>query len=165
LFKIIGIAAVFFVFVMIACEMAGNYKNKYLYIYGIINGITYLKKEIEYFNYILEEAFINSADFSGTAKEFFLKVGESLKGNKCVNLGNLMADELLTSDDRFKKIILEFGNQIGKSNVENEIITIDNTLIRLNDLYEEYKEEYKKKGTFVYKITILCGIIFVIVIM
>lgn len=156
--KLSGIIFVFFSIFYLGNSLKQQYKIKYQFADGIVSGLEFLTKELSFMTNILSDAFINSSEYSGIAESIFVNAGNVLKTNPSVDLGNYLYTEILPKDKTVADLMKSLGNQLGISDSENEIKTINNTLYKLKELVKEYEKDYKTKGELIGKISVIFGI-------
>ncbi len=148
------------IIILIACGGIGLYLYRYTvycvdYVGGLIDGIKFIRREIEFSEVLLKDAFADAAEYSGVSKDLFLKCSEDLNG-----YARYVNDE--KSDAKTKRICENFFSQIGKSNLENELRLIDTTIDKLIILQCEHKKFSEGTGKLWAKSGILIGMLIVI---
>lgn len=156
--KLTGIIIMFFGIFYLGNSVKKQYKIKYLFAEGIINGLEFFKKELSFMTNLLCDAFINSAEYSGLAENVFKNTGKVLKENPSVDLGSFLYDEIIQTDKNIANLMKDLGNQLGTSDSENEINTVNNALSKLKILVKEYENDCKIKGELTGKISVIFGI-------
>ena len=148
----------FYLCVFISKEEKSKLKYNYEYLTGLINALKYLKKEIVFFSSYLSDALINASEYAGIANNLFEKWGMYLKDDSFTVLDSIFVQYLKIRDSRVKQILKEFSVQVGTSDTENEEILIDNTIMKLMEISDEYKSTYDEKGKLISRIGIIAGL-------
>ncbi len=163
--KVFAALIFFYICVLFSHKEKDKLKYKYEYLMGIINALNYLKKEIMFFSTYLGDALINAAEYGGVADKLFENSGSSLINNSSTVLEDELLRYLEIDDLRIKLIIKELGTQLGTSDAENEEVLIENTVIKLTEILNEYKNDYYEKGKLISKTGILGGMFLAILIL
>ena len=163
--KVIASLIFFYICVYISKEEKYKLKYKFEYLTGIINALNYLKKEIVFFSSYLGDAFIHASQYAGIAENLFENSGIYLLNDSSPVLDEILVENLQIEDLRIKNILKELGSQIGASDTENEEILIENTILKLSEILEDYKKDYYEKGKLIGRIGIIAGIFVAILIL
>ncbi len=153
--KIIGLTAVF-----VACGAFGVNIYKYCvyclkYTEGLIDGLKYLRREIEFTETYISGALEKASSYAGEAGVLFKKCAGNLK-----NSSEYIKSENISCE--VKKICEYFFSQIGKNNLNNELKLIDITVEKLLFTKEKQREYCEHSGKLYAKSGFLVGLIVVI---
>lgn len=165
IFKIPASLILFYLCVYVSKEEKNKLKYRYEYLTGIINALIYLKKEITFFSSYLGDAMINAAQYAGIANQLFDISGNYIINNNSDGFEKIFLENLKTTDLRVKLIMKEFAVQVGTSDTENEEILIDNTVIKLTEITDEYKNILCGRGKLISRIGIIAGIFLAILVL
>ena len=122
------------------------------YIADIIEGLRFMRKELEFSEGLLEDVLAAASEYSGKSKNLFMNCAVDFKNCK-KNIEN----ENVSPET--KTICKKFFGQIGKSNLENELNLIDVTIGQLEALYSQEKAYSEKNGKLIAKTGVLMGLL------
>jgi len=149
---------------------ASKYENSVKQIESFADALKMLEFDISFLRLPLTEAFERiSKNQSGVIKKFFKFLSEELKEKNSKNVGELFKkavfkykNELLIGENA-ENILLDFSNNMGLMDAQNEIANIKSAYTKLKYYENEARESAKKNVKMCRGLGLLAGIFIVLV--
>ena len=143
-------------------KMSNDIKEKIELAKGFKNGFLYIKSEISLSYNLLFDGIGNASGFSGKAKKYFEKCHHLMK-KESVTFKECWEKAIFNIEDKkLYEILRELGKRLGQSNVETELLVIDEVNCKLDLYIKEQEKRHLTEGQIYKKAGFILGIAVVI---
>jgi len=148
--KIIGCILVIVICMLIGRTMAGGYVERVKNLQEFITALSLLRSKIAFGQEVLEISFLDIAiSCENKVGRIFLEVAEELKSTNIPvsEIWSNKVDEYFRSLDfnfNDEKILLDFGNMLGRGSIDEEVRNINLAVERLKTQLENATDERNK---------------------
>lgn len=156
MFKYIGLAVLFLSAVYIGQITAGIYKSAIRQIESFILFIKYIKSQIEYYNTPYPEIYNKFTNDTLEKCGFINRI-------RAGDWRSAISGTSFNFDDNTKELLLNFGNEIGKSHKDDQINNCKYIIEQLEIHYITYKSELPKKIKLCTSLSMMAGLSIVII--
>lgn len=156
MYKLIGLAVLFITSICIGQTMIFTYKTSVKQIESFIQFIKYIKSQVEYYNMPYPDIFdkysnptLEKCGFINTLRTSGWKIA--------------IDNSIFYFNSNIKELLSNFGNELGKSMKQDQIINCTYTIEQLEIQYQNAKSELPKRTKLYNSLSLMAGISIIII--